>query len=305
MSSLAIIILTYNEENNLPDLLDSLAAIDAPVFVVDSYSSDGTLDLLKKRSVQYIQHPFENYSRQRNWAQANCPFDTEWVLHLDAGERVTPELAAWLNHDFKPNGVIDGYMFSRRTFFLGRWIKYGGHYPNYHLRLYRKNKGRCEDKAYDQHFVVDGPTKALPAGMDIIDTVTDTLSHFIQSHTRWALFEAIETVTQTQERGEVKASPFGRPIERQRWLKSRIFQRSPLFLRAFLYLFYRYFFRLGFLDGKEGLVFHVLQGFWFRFLVDANVLELRLALKSVEGDITPFIKETYGDSFVRAIQKSI
>lgn len=303
MEALTLILLTFNEEKNLPALLESLKGVNAPVFAVDSYSTDSTLRLLEARSIPFLQHPFENYARQRNWAQANNPFHTPWVFHLDAGERLTPELVQWLNQQFDPEAAPDGYMFSRRTLFMGRWIRYGGHYPNYHLRLYRQDKGRCEDKAYDQHFVVDGPTQTLPPGIDIIDTVTDTLKNFTESHARWALFEAIETVARTQETGEVKASLWGTPIERRRWLKSRVFQRAPLFLRAFLYFFYRFFLKGGFRDGKEGLVFHVLQGFWFRFLVDANVLEVRQKMQNAPPgtNLKTVVAHEYGDRFTKAI----
>lgn len=280
MQELTVIILTFNEEANIGDCLDSVQGIQANIFVVDSYSTDKTLEILEARQIPYVQHPFENYSKQRNWAQANTPFDTEWVLHLDAGERCTPELVEWINTKFDSNRAVDGYMFSRRTFFMNRWIKYGGHYPNFHLRLYRKAKGRCEDKAYDQHFVVEGEKQKLPKGVDMIDVVTDTLHNFTLSHARWAIKEAEEVVSQEKQVGDVEAKVSGNPIERQRWLKSNLFERLPLFWRGFFYFIYRYFIRLGFLDGKEGLIFHFLQGFWFRFLIDATIVEKRSIKKS-------------------------
>ena len=164
--------------------------------------------------------------------------------------------------------------------FFGKWIRYGGHYPNYHLRLYRQNAGQCEDKVYDQHFILNGNVKVVKKGIDIIDTVTDSLQNFSVGHTRWAVFEANEIIAATTNMGDVKASLAGTPIERRRWLKNNVFQKSPLFVRSFLYFFYRYFIKLGFLDGKMGLVFHVLQGFWFRFLIDAMVLEKRKKLNN-------------------------
>jgi len=275
MKNITIILLTYNEEQNIQDCLYSLSQLNAPVFAVDSYSTDSTLDILDKYGIPYSQHPFENYASQRNFAQENCPFDTEWVFHLDAGERMTAELVEWLNHKFDPEADINGYMFSRRTMFFGKWIKHGGHYPNFHLRLYRKTKGHCENKVYDQHFIVEGETKLVPAGIDIIDTVTDTIKNFTLGHARWAEFEANEIIASTKMKGEVRVRFFGSPIERRRWLKNNIFQKTPLFVRSFSYFIYRYFFRLGFLDGKWGLAFHLLQGFWFRFLIDCMVLEIK------------------------------
>lgn len=275
MSEICIILLTFNEERNIGACLDSLKSLQVPIFVVDSFSTDRTTQILTERHILFQQHAFENYAGQRNWAQQHCPFETEWVLHLDAGERLTPELINWLKTRFDPAGPIDGYLFSRRTWFMKRWIRYGGHYPNYHLRLFRRTKGYCENKAYDQHFLCTGRVESLPPGIDIIDHVADNLADFTEKHSRWARAEALERLAAKVRTGEVKAKIHGTPIERRRWLKTRIFDRSPLFLRAFGYFFYRYFFLLGFLDGAPGLVFHFLQGCWFRFLVDAMVLEYK------------------------------
>ena len=140
MNNLTVIVLTYNEANNIEACLDSLQNLDAPIFVVDSYSTDRTLEILKQRNIPYVQHPFENYSKQRNWSQEHIPQDSDWVLHLDAGERCTPEMIEWINKEFDPKASVDGYMFSRRTMFFGQWIRRGGHYPNFHLRLYRRDK---------------------------------------------------------------------------------------------------------------------------------------------------------------------
>ena len=275
MKDFCILLLTYNEEQNLPACLQSMTQLKAPIFAVDSFSTDRTLAILEDHHIPYLQHPFEHYAAQRNWAQAHIPYETTWVFHLDAGERMTPELVHWLNEKFDARSAANGFMFSRRTLFFGKWIKHGGHYPNYHLRLYRASQGHCENKVYDQHFIVKGKKQVIPAGIDIIDTVADSMKHFTVSHARWAQLEAAEIMSNQKVKGEVQARLFGSPIERRRWLKNNLFQKTPIFLRSFLYFFYRYFFKLGFLDGTMGLAFHLLQGFWFRFLVDAMVLELR------------------------------
>ncbi|MBB4079020.1 glycosyltransferase involved in cell wall biosynthesis [Lewinella aquimaris] len=280
MKQLTIVILTYNEEANIERCLDSLATVQAPVFVVDSFSKDRTLDILEQRGIPYVQHVFKNYAAQRNWAQANLPNPGEWVLHLDAGERLTPGMAKWINESFDPDQrEVDGYMFARRAIFMDRWIKYGGYHPIYHLRLYRRHLGHCENKVYDQHFVVDGETAKASKDADLEDGVMSSLRDFTVSHARWAVFEAVESILAESDTGEVNARLMGNPIERKRWLKSRVFQRSPLFLRSFMYLFHRYIIKLGFLDGKEGLIFHFLQGFWFRFLVDSTIFEIKQEMK--------------------------
>jgi glycosyltransferase involved in cell wall biosynthesis len=272
---LTIVLLTFNEENNIPDLIRNLEGLPANIFVVDSYSTDKTIPLIEEKGWKYIQHPFENYSRQRNWAQNNNPYNTEWVFHLDADERLTPELKKWMLSSFNPaNTEIDGYIFGRRAIFMQQWIK--SHY-NYHLRLYRVLKGKCEEKAYDQHFIVDGKTQIIKK-CDMSSNVCDTLSEFIIKHNRWAELEAIDIVNKASD-GEVHSDMTGSPIEKTRWMKNNVFQKTPLFVRAFLYFGYRFFFKFGFLDGVRGFIFHVLQAFWFRFLVDAKVYELKKNLK--------------------------
>lgn len=275
---LTIIILTFNEEDNIRACLESVKDIQANIFVVDSYSTDRTLAILEEYGLHYQQHPFRNYSAQRNWAQDNNPFDSEWILHLDAGERATASLVDWLNHQFKPQDTdIDGYLIARRAVFMGRWIRHGSYHPIYQLRLIRKGTARCEFKAYDQHFISTGKVQTTPKNADLEDMVMNNIQDFTIKHARWALYEATETIHNESEiqSGELQARLFGTPIERRRWFKRHVFQKTPLFLRSFFYFMYRYFFKLGFLDGREGLVFHVLQGFWFRFLIDAIIFEIR------------------------------
>jgi hypothetical protein len=154
---------------------------------------------------------------------------------------------------------------------MGRWIRHGGHYPAWHLRLFRTGRGRCEDRLYDQHFYCDGPTRQL-AG-DLIDTLTPNLATFSHRHVRWAYLEADEQAGVANADGRIRGQAVGGDaIARKRWLRDG-YNRLPLFVRPTLYFCYRYFLRLGFLDGREGLVFHFLQGFWYRFLVDAVLFE--------------------------------
>ena len=283
--------------------LESIKGLPFPVFVVDSYSTDRTLSILEQKKIPYAQHPFENYAKQRNWAQQNNPFQSEWVFHLDAGERLTPTLADWMCHQFDPDQLeYDGYMFSRKTVFFNRWIRYGGHYPNFHLRLYRVSEGSCEDKVYDQHFVVKGSVKIVRKGIDIIDTVADNLNDFTSSHARWALFEAVEILSAQKQTGEVKMSLFGTPIEKRRWLKNNVFQKAPMFSRSFVYFLYRYFIKLGFLDGAVGLVFHFLQGFWFRFLVDAMAYEMKAKMKQKRVSLSELIQQEYDPKLLQIVE---
>src|SRR5579872_3565457 len=152
-SLVSVVILTFNEEVNLPDCLASLAELRCQVFIVDSGSNDKTLDIIRAHGLTAVHHVFENYAAQRNWAMQHLPIQTEWVLHLDADERLTPPLVSEINQVLsEPSPATNGFLFRKRTIFLGRWMKHGGHYPSFHLRLFRTKSGCCEDRLYDQHF---------------------------------------------------------------------------------------------------------------------------------------------------------
>jgi len=279
IDNLTVIIITYQEECNIRDCILSLQGVTKNIFVVDSHSTDATQSILKDMDIVFKEHEFITYAEKRKWAQQNNPFKTEWVFHIDADERFSPELSTWLLNDFpKQKDVVDGFIFSRKTVFLNRWIKHGDQYPNFHLRLFKENLGFVEDKAYDNHFVLSsGVVRTIPRA-DIINNVADNLDDFILSHVRWATLEANDVALGAEKKlGDVIPNLFGNPIERKRWVKQNIFERAPLFVRSFGYFIYRYLIRLGFLDGKQGLIFFVLQTFWFRFLIDAKVFEIRTA----------------------------
>ena len=273
--SLSVIILSHNEEANLPACLDSLKGLDCEVFVVDSGSSDRTVEIAKAAGTTVVQHPFEHYAAQRNWAQEHLPARGDWVLHLDADERLTAELVMEIKQTLQQSSDdLDGFLLRKRTVFMGRWIKHGGHYPSYHLRLFRRGKGYCENRLYDQHFMVSGGVGRLKH--DYLDVITSDLRTWTLRHTRWAGLEALEMMADDSATHRVRPAFSGNPIERRRWMRERLFARTPLFVRAFLYWFYRYVVRLGFLDGRQGLVFHFLQGCWYRFLIDAMIYEAGL-----------------------------
>ncbi len=276
---LSVVVLTLNEERNLPACLTSLEELRCEILVVDSGSTDRTGEIARRANAVVLEHPFEHYGAQRNWAQANLPFDSDWILHLDADERLTPELVREMNQTLAEDLTgINGFLLRKRTIFMGRWIRHGGHFPSYHSRLFRRAFGRCEDRLYDQHFLVEGRVDRLHN--DYLDVLTSDITTWAHRHVRWAELEAKELISAAM-RDQVQPSFFGDPIQRRRWLRTGPYAHAPLFLRAFLYFAYRYIVRFGFLDGREGLIFHFLQGCWYRFMVDVMLEELRGNLKSV------------------------
>jgi glycosyltransferase involved in cell wall biosynthesis len=270
------IILTFNEEKNIKDCIDSIYQKVNQIIVVDSFSTDKTIEIVQSyEGVEWVQNPFENYSIQRNWAFNNTNIQNDFVLNLDADHRVMPELIDELRDHFQ-KGVtqdINGFMTSRRTMFLGRWIKFGGHFPIYHAIIFRKGFGYCEEKKYDQHFVIEG--KHIILKNNVIDIITESLSVFTHRHNNWSTLEAEDAISLLSQSHENKVKPDknGNPMENRRYKRLKYYS-LPIFWRVFVYFFFRFIIRGGFRDGKEGLVFHFLQGFWFRFLVDAKIWEI-------------------------------
>jgi glycosyltransferase involved in cell wall biosynthesis len=269
-------VLTRNEEQNLEACLDSLHGWCDDIHIVDSFSTDGTLEIAERYGAQIHQHRFEGHTKQRTWALRNVPFAHEWVLALDADHRVTAELRDELAARFAvAPRELDGFFICRRQIFRGRWIRFGGYYPKYQLKLFRHSSAFLDDNEFDYRFYVNGRTGKLKH--DIIESNQNEwrISFFIEKHNRFASELAAEEIKRNQGGLEYLAKTrfFGDPDQRILWLKTR-WNSLPLYLRPFLLFVYRYFLRLGFLDGKEGFIFHFLQSLWFRLLVDIRREEL-------------------------------
>ncbi len=280
IQALTTIILTFNSEETIAQVVHSCEGLATRILVVDSFSTDATVSIARSMGCEIVQHGFENYSAQRNWSQEYIqPQPGEWFLHLDSDEVISPELAQSIRalKTGEPDDV-DGYLVRRLSFFLGTPIRYGHINPSWHLRLFRADQGCCEDRLYDQHFLVSGPTRRLDGVL--IDLQLVSLEKWTAAHNRWSTAEAREVArNQSQETAQgpaLRSSLRGDIRMKKRWLKNNIWYRSPLFIRPLAFFLYSYFLRLGFLDGKNGLIYHFLQAFWFRFLVDAKIHESRI-----------------------------
>jgi len=269
MPLVSVVILTFDEELNLSSCLASLRGLDAEIFVVDSGSTDRTKQIAIDHDALLHEHAFETQARQFNWALDNLPLSAPWVMRLDADERLTTELAEELRLKLPrlPEAVSACWV-KRRVYFLGRWIRYGGYYPTWLLRVWRRGKARYEDILMDEHLVVSGGDRCF-LDSDIIDENRKGVAHWIAKHN---CYSDREVKVMLSGSGNDPRSIGGQAAQR-RFLKERVYWRTPFFLRAFLYWGLRYFVLLGFLDGRPGLVFHFLQGFWYRFVVDAKLFE--------------------------------
>jgi len=270
-SVLTLIILTRDEEANLPFALSSIACLGARVFVVDSGSVDRTRQIAEAAGCVVVEHPFTNQAEQVNWALQNLPLETEWIMRLDADERITPELAEELRTCL-PNArpEVSGFEVKRRFYFWGRWIRHGGYYPTWLLRIWRRGSAASESRWMDEHMVSKGGVIAR-LQFDIIDENHKSLASWTSKHNAYADREVSDLLS-----APANANGLQGQAARKRWMKYNVYGRSPLYLRAFAYWAMRYLVLGGWLDGRAGLVYHFLQGFWYRFLVDAKLDESRL-----------------------------
>lgn len=290
------IVMTYNEEINLPACLASIAEYVDDIIVVDSYSTDKTLDLAGEYTRKVYRNKFVNQAKQFIWALEHTDIANEWILRIDADERWTAEGFAELR-DIIENDRADGVYVKMQIFVMGRWIKHGGFYPNNFLRVYKRSKGAMEDRWMDEHIHVDGRT--IVSNIDVIESNYDRQKNLVlwtNKHNSYSTREAVEFLIAKHNLAKVDtiANLFGSKTERKRWIKEKVYFRVPLFVRPFLYFIYRYLFKFGFLDGMQGFIFHTLHAFWYRFLVDAKVYQIEKNAQDEGIDIRAAIKRHYG-----------
>jgi len=275
---ITVVVLTYNEESNLADCLTSVYQWATRIFVVDSGSTDRTSEIAAHFGAELVQHPFETHARQWDWALENLPIHTEWILALDADQRATPELAHEIRElDNAALLGVDGIYIKRRQIFRDKWIKHGGYYPKYLLKMFRRGSVKTDARdLVDHHFYVTGKAMKLRRDLLEVNKKENDISFWIEKHNRYAALLAKEELENKRtHRAHVLAPSFlGKPDQQSLMLK-KVWSCLPLYLRPFLYFLYRYFLRFGFLDGKEGAIFHFLHAFWFRLLVDIKLDELQ------------------------------
>ncbi len=284
--NLAVVILTRNEERHISRALASVAGIAREVFVIDSLSTDHTVDIARAAGATVIQHEFINYARQFQWALDNAPITAEWIMRLDADEVIEADLAATIREELpKLAPDIAGVNLKRKHIFLGRWIRHGGRYPLVLLRIWRRGQGRIEDRWMDEHIILSGG-RAVTFEGGFADCNLNDLTFFIDKHNKYATREAIDVINQRRQlfRRDVDlvTQEGSRRAAVTRWIKENIYNHISYRISAPGYFLFRVIFQLGFLDGKEGLVYHGLQGLWYRFLVGAKVEELELAISGIE-----------------------
>lgn len=250
-----VLIITYNEALNLPYCLESLRGWTNQIFVVDSGSTDGTQEIARRYGAQVIEHAWEGYARQKNWALKNLPWKADWILIIDADEVVTPELRRRLMEiASRPVNEVreNGFFINRLTYFMDQPIRHCGYFPSWNMRFFKRGKGLYEDRPVHEHIVIDDPVGYIHELM--LHNDRRGLEHYFAKHNRYSTLEAqalFDEVIRSRQHQEV--ANVARTTRRHRWLKRVGMRYIPWpGLWRFLYM---YIFRLGILDGWAGLEF--------------------------------------------------
>ena len=285
MTDLTVVILTKNEDKNLRKCVESFRGVAKRFVIVDSFSTDNTEKLCKElitelekigSKLDFYQHRWSSYAEQLNWGLQNTNIDTVWSMRMDADEEIMEDLAREIDEKLpKIEESVNGVILRRRVYFMGRWIKHGGRYPELLLRIFRTGKAFCEMKIMDEHMILkDGTTVNFK--YDLIDNNQKDLEWWTGKHNWYSNREVLDHQMTLESIMDTSLEQNGVSTEqakRKRVVKNSGYYKLPKFFRAHLYFVYRYYIRLGFLDGVEGKIFHFLQAYWYRFLVDAKLYE--------------------------------
>lgn len=269
-SDLTAIILTKNEEANIKRCMLSLGDLPKRIIVVDSGSTDDTVNIAKNLGAEIYMHPFKHYADQFNWALDNTDIKTTWVYRIDADEALTPELKTEVERRCRrhTNDNVNGFLMKHKLFFLGKYLKHGGAYPFIKMTVFKPRYARFEDRAMGEHVVLKEGRSVLLEN-DCLHYDCKNLTAFIDKHNSYATREVKDYYDRL---GRSQALLYSK-AERTKKLRDGFYYKLPKFIRARLYFWYRYYIQLGFLDGKPGKIYAFIQAYFYRYIVDAKIYE--------------------------------
>ena len=271
LANLTAIILTMNEEADIAICINSIKRLADRIVVVDSGSTDKTVEIAKNHGADVYHNPFVNYATQFNWALDNTGIDTLWVLRIDADERFTPELCeeAAVECDKHVADDINGMRVNQRVFFLNRWLKHGDVYPFQKLLIFKVGIGRIENRNIDEHTILSYGRSIL-LKHDAEHYAIKNIHGWIHKHNWYATRAAMDYFEQMDAKTATDVVPGTMQTKRKQRV---LYYKFPIFLRPFALFLYRYVIKGGFLDGTPGFIYHIMLNFWYRELVDAKIYE--------------------------------
>lgn len=270
------IILTYNEQKHIKRCIVSAKKFSKFIYVIDSFSNDKTVKIAKSLGVKILRNKFVNYSQQFSWALENIKIKTPWTLRLDADEYLEENLIKELNQKLLslPEDIT-GISFKLKEIFMNKWMRFGGRTLNL-LRLWKTNQGYIENRWMDEHILLK-KGKKIKFNFFFCNHNINDISFFISKHNWYASREAIDRIIDQHnlfnKKKEINKKNSTTKAYLTRLLKTKIYNNLPFGFGPFLYFIYRYVILFGFLDGKEGLIYHFLQAYWYRFLIETKIIE--------------------------------
>ena len=269
-ADITAIILTRNEEINIGDCIKSIKKTVKRIVVIDSFSEDRTVEIAKGLGAEVYLHPFENYAKQYMYGVEKANADTMWTLRIDADERLTPKSAKELAMlcDKNMNTDVAGIVLRFKKNFLGKDLYHGGVYPWKKMNCYKTKLGAIEDRMMDEHIVLSSG-KVVEMKNDCLHFDFKTLEYWIDKHNWYSSRESVDYF-QNLDKPRTKEE-----LNAKTWFKMNVYYKLPLGARAHIYYLYRYYIKLGFLDGKEGKIYAFLHAYWYRYLVDSKIYECK------------------------------
>lgn len=273
MADVTAIILTKNEEKNIEMCLKSIYNFVERIVIVDSGSTDNTISIAKKYGADVYHNEYFYYAQQFNWGIDCTQIKTKWILRLDADERFTndliDEVTEYMNNH--SGDSVNGITMEATLYFMGKPLKYGASKKR-KLMLFKTGKGRIEDRRRDAHTVLSEGI-SISSKEKFLHYDFKNIDSFINKYNKYASFEMQDYLD--FENGYSENIKTDKKIQKTRKNKFGIYYKAPMFLRTYMWFIYNYLFKLGILDGKEGLIFHFLECYWYRFLVDAKIAEAK------------------------------
>lgn len=290
------LILTLNEELHIERCISSLTEVCSEIIVIDSFSTDKTIDICQALGAEVIQHEFISHSDQFNWALENIPLNNKWIFRIDADEYLSKELRSELIKLNLTNlgSNVNGISINRLMYFMGKPLRKGGMYPIKHLRIFKVSYAYCEKRLMDEHIVLkEGRVNHING--DIIDHNLNSISWWVSKHNNYANREAIDIIRSSFNLDKTKKNIFNtsKSVKSRRTFK-KFYLKLPLLFRPFMLFFVRLILQGAILEGTRGILWTTFQGLWYRLLVDLKICELKEIQELGREAFRDYVLKSYG-----------
>ncbi len=279
-TDITAVILTKNEELNIENCIRSVLPIAQRIVLIDSGSTDNTCAIAEGLGAQVIEHEFVNYALQFNWALKNADIDTKWVYRIDADEVVPSDLADEILSECRKhaNDDVNAFLMKHKMYFLGKYLKHGGAYPFLKITIFKPEFADFEEREFGEHVVLKSG-RYITLKNDCLHHDCKDITSFVDKHNSYATREVKDYFERAQSK---RSSELYAKAQTTQKLRDGFYYKLPPFFRARFFYIYKYYFKLGFLDGKPGKIYALLQTYVYRTIVDAKIYEAKIEGKNHE-----------------------